>query len=193
MKKVAIYARVSTDRNQTVENQLVALQGVGERLGWVVVAVHVDEGISGAKGREQRPGFDALLKGVARREFDLIAAWSVDRLGRSLQDLVGFLADIQARGIDLYLHRQGLDTSTPSGRMMFQMLGVFAEFETNLRKERQLEGIQQAKAKGVYKGRKPKLDRSAVQALKAEGLGGSEIARRLRIGRTSVYRLLKAG
>ena len=103
---------------------------VAVRLGWTVVAVFTDEGISGAKGRDQRPGFDALLKGVARKEFDMIAAWSVCRLGRSLQDLVAFLADVQARGVDLYLHQQAIDTSTPSGRMLFQLLGVFSEFET---------------------------------------------------------------
>ena len=94
--RVAVYARVSTDRNQTVENQLRDLTGVAQRLGWTIVEVFRDEGISGAKGRDQRPGFDRLLKGVARREFDLIAAWSVDRLGRSLQDLVGFLSEINA-------------------------------------------------------------------------------------------------
>src|SRR5688572_3745287 len=98
-KRVALYARVSTDRSQTVENQLRELQEVAIRLGWTVVAVFTDEGISGAKGRDQRPGFDSLLKGVARKEFDLIAAWSVCRIGRSLQDLVGFLADIQSREI----------------------------------------------------------------------------------------------
>jgi DNA invertase Pin-like site-specific DNA recombinase len=129
-KRVALYGRISTDtKNQTVENQLRELQAVGARLGWMVVAVYTDEGVSGAKGRDKRPGFDALLKGVARREFDLIAAWSVRRLGRSLQDLIGFLAEIQARSVDLYLHQQALDTSTPSGRAMFQLLGVFAEFE----------------------------------------------------------------
>src|ERR671921_1429092 len=141
MKRVALYARVSTDRTQTVENQLRDLQEVAVRLGWTVVAVFTDEGISGAKGRDQRPGFDALLKGVARKEFDLIAAWSVCRLGRSLQDLVGFLNDIQSRDIGLYLHVQGLDTSTPSGRMMFGMISVFAEFERAMIRDRVMAGL----------------------------------------------------
>ena len=101
MKKVAIYARVSTDRTQTVENQLQELHSVAERQGWLVVAVHTDEGISGAKGRDQRPGFDALLKGIARKEFEIAAAWSVDRLGRSLPDLVSFLNEAHAKGVDL--------------------------------------------------------------------------------------------
>jgi DNA invertase Pin-like site-specific DNA recombinase len=129
-KRVALYGRISTDTGkQAVDSQLRELQAVGARLGWIVVAVFTDEGVSGAKGRDKRPGLDALLKGVARREFDLIAAWSVCRLGRSLQDLIGFLAEIQARGVDLYLHQQALDTSTPSGCAMFQLMGVFAEFE----------------------------------------------------------------
>lgn len=128
-KRVALYARVSTDRNQSVENQLRQLRKVADRLGWQVVATLTDEGISSAKGRDKRPGFDALLKGVARAEFDLVAAWAVDRLGRSLPDLVHVLGDLQAKGVDLYLHQQGLDTNTPSGRMFFSMLGVFAEFE----------------------------------------------------------------
>jgi len=191
MKKVAIYARVSTDRHQTVENQLRQLQEVGERLGWVVVAVHVDQGISGAKGRDQRPGFDALLRGVARREFDMVAAWSVDRLGRSLQDLVGFLADIQARGIDIYLHQQGLDTSTPSGRMMFQMLGVFAEFERSMIRERVLAGLDRAKAKGTRIGRPPmeqRLVRQIQEAL-AAGTGVRAVARQTGASPTTVSRI----
>lgn len=191
MKKVAIYARVSTDRHQTVENQLRQLQEVGERLGWIVVAVHTDQGISGAKGRDQRPGFDALLRGVARREFDMVAAWSVDRLGRSLQDLVGFLADIQARGIDIYLHQQGLDTSTPSGRMMFQMLGVFAEFERSMIRERVLAGLGRAKAKGTRIGRppmEPKLVRQIQEAL-AAGTGVRAVARQTGASPTTVSRI----
>src|SRR4051812_50026644 len=100
MKKVALYARVSTDRHQTVENQLRQLHEVGERLGWSIVAVHTDAGISGAKGRDRRPGFDALLKGVARREFDVVAAWSVDRLGGALPGLGPLFKDNHAPGIE---------------------------------------------------------------------------------------------
>jgi DNA invertase Pin-like site-specific DNA recombinase len=104
-KRVALYLRVSTDR-QTVENQRRELAAVAERPGWDVVATLEDSGISGSQGRDGRKGFDALLKGATRREFDLIAAWSVDRLGRSLADLVGFLSDINSVGCDLYLHQQ---------------------------------------------------------------------------------------
>ena len=131
-RRAALYVRVSTsDRGQTVANQLQPLQEAAGRLGWTVVAIYRDEGISGSLGRQKRPGLDALLKGVGRREFDIVAAWSVCRLGRSLSDLIGLLSELQARDIDLYLylHQQALDTSTPSGRMLFGMLGVFSEFE----------------------------------------------------------------
>ena len=127
-KRVALYLRVSTTE-QTTRNQRRELRAVAERHGWEVVATYEDAGISGAKGREERPGFDALMMAVARREIEMVAAWSVDRLGRSLMDLLAFLKDLHVKGVDLFLHQQGLDTSTPSGRAMFQMLGVFAEFE----------------------------------------------------------------
>jgi DNA invertase Pin-like site-specific DNA recombinase len=156
MKRAAFYLRVSTD-NQTVQNQLADLQAVAERSGWEVIHVFRDEGISGAKGRDKRPAFDALLKAATRREFDLIAAWSVDRLGRSLQDLVGFLSEVQAAGVDLYLHQQALDTSTPAGRALYQMLGVFSEFERSMIRSRVVAGLERRKAAGHKLGR-PNLD-----------------------------------
>jgi DNA invertase Pin-like site-specific DNA recombinase len=152
-KRVALYCRVSTD-GQTVENQLRELQAVADRLGWTVVATFSDQGISGAKGRDQRPGFDQMLKGVARKEFDIIATWSVDRLGRSLQHLVTFLAEINARCVDLYLHTQGLDTSTPAGRALFGMLSVFSEFERAILVDRVKAGVNRAKAQGKHCGRR---------------------------------------
>ena len=107
-KQVAIYARVSTGE-QTPENQLQELRGVAKRMDWEVVEEYIDHGISGAKGRDQRPAYDQLYTAIIRREFDLIMAWSVDRLGRSLQQLVALLSDLHAKGVDLYLHQQGLD------------------------------------------------------------------------------------
>ena len=159
MKKVAIYARVSTDRTQTVENQLRELQDVALRQGWVIASTFTDEGISGSKGRDKRPGYDALLKGVARRDFEMVMAWSVDRLGRSLPHLLTFLGDIQAKGVDLYLHQQGLDTSTPSGRAMFGMLGVFAEFERAIIRDRIMSGLRRSSKKS---GRKPMADQRLI-------------------------------
>ena len=147
-KRVAFYLRVSTgDGQQTIENQRRALDEIAERAGWEVVEVYSDE-ISGTKGRERRPAFDRMLKAAVHRKFDMIAAWSVDRLGRSLQDLVGFLGELKAAGVDLFLHQQALDTSTPSGRALFQMLGVFAEFETAMIRERTRAGLVRARAQG---------------------------------------------
>ena len=154
MKRVAIYARVSTD-SQTVENQLQELRRIADRMDWEVVAEITDEGVSGAKGRDQRPGFDRLLRGVARHEFDLIAAWSVDRLGRSLRDLVLFLEDLREQKVDLFLHQQGLDTSTAAGRAMFGMLSVFADFERSLITARVKSGLQRVRANGTRLGRPP--------------------------------------
>src|ERR671916_667699 len=123
MKRAALYARVSTG-GQTVDNQLHELRQVATRLNWEVVEEFVDQGISGSKGRDKRPALDSMLRAVIRGEVDVVAAWSVDRLGRGVQDLVGLLNEIRERDCDLYLHQQGLDTATPSGRAMYQMLGV---------------------------------------------------------------------
>ena len=171
-KRVALYVRVSTD-HQSVRNQEIELQAVAERHGWTVVTVFKDQGISGAKGRDQRPGFDKLLKAVARREFDMVAAWSVDRLGRSLIDLVGVLQELHAKRVDLYLHQQGIDTTTPSGKAMFQMMGVFAEFEHAMIRERVMSGLARAREEGTKLGRRSieetdakKPPRSALRSLR---------------------------
>jgi DNA invertase Pin-like site-specific DNA recombinase len=168
MKRVAIYVRVSTD-GQTVENQLAELRQHAERAGWQVVAEYRDEGVSGTKGRDKRPALDAALKGAARREFDVLAAWSVDRLGRSLQDLLGSLGELRGVGCDLYLHRQALDTSTPSGNAMFQMLGVFAEFEAAMIRDRVRAGLARAKAAGRVGGGPKAAGRDAVRSALASG------------------------
>src|SRR5262245_55290769 len=126
MKKIALYLRVSTGE-QAIENQERDLHEAAARHGWTISAEFKDEGISGSKGRDKRPAFDRLCKAIVRREFDLVAAWLVDRLGRSLQDLVALLGEVQVSGIDLNLQREGLDTSTPAGKALFQMMGAFAE------------------------------------------------------------------
>ncbi|QEX18041.1 resolvase [Hypericibacter terrae] len=192
-KRVALYLRVSSS-GQTIENQERELAAVAQRHGWDVVQVFADEGISGAKGRDQRPGFDALCNGVARRDFDMVAAWSVDRLGRSLQDLVVFLGELHGKRVDLYLHQQGLDTSTPAGRAMFQMLGVFAEFERAMIRERVNAGLARAKAQGKRLGRPPVADAKAgkVRAAKDKGLSVRQIAGKFGIGVGTVHRILSA-
>lgn len=189
-KRVALYLRVSTS-DQTTKNQRRELTAVAKRQGWNVIQVFVDEGISGAKGRGQRPGLDAMLRGVARKDFDLVAAWSVDRLGRSLQDLVSLLADFHAKHIDLYLHQQGLDTTTPSGKAMFQMLGVFSEFERAIIRERIKAGIARARAEGKVFGR-PKVSEKvedAIRAARRAGTGMRKIARDLGVGVSTVQRI----
>ena len=154
-RRVGLYLRVSTSNGQTTQNQLLELEAVAERSGWQVVKVYEDEGISGAKTRQQRPGLDALMKDAARRKFEIVAAWSVDRLGRSLQDLIGTLAELQALSVDLYLHQQAVDTTTPAGRALFQMMGVFAEFERAMIRERIHAGLARARAQGTRLGRPP--------------------------------------
>jgi DNA invertase Pin-like site-specific DNA recombinase len=196
-KRVALYLRVSTGE-QTVENQKRELEAVAARHDWNVVEVFEDAGISGAKGRDKRPGLDRLLKAVARREVDMVAAWSVDRLGRSLQDLLGVLGDLHAKGIDLFLHQQGLDTSTPSGRAMFQMLGVFAEFERAMIRERVMAGLSRAKAEGTQLGRRRLEDTdadkvAAIMAARAKGTGLRRIARELGVGVGTVLRVTGEG
>jgi DNA invertase Pin-like site-specific DNA recombinase len=135
-----------------------------------VVRVFEDSGISGAKGRDARPGLDALMKGVSRRDFDMVLAWSVDRLGRSLTGLLELLTELHAKHVDLYLHQQGLDTSTPSGKAMFQMMGVFAEFERSMIRERVLAGMSRAAASGTRSGKpigRPRLAPEAEANIRA--------------------------
>jgi len=188
-KRVALYTRVSTDQ-QTTENQRRELIAVAKRMGWEIVCEFEDQGISGAKGRNHRPAYDGLLKAVARREIDLVASWSVDRLGRSLQDLVGFLHEINAKGVDLYLHQQALDTSTPSGRAMFQMLGVFAEFERCMISERVRASL--ARARLTKKLGRPSLPPITVQKIERtlnSGLSIAATAKRHKVGVGTVHRI----
>ena len=140
MKRAAIYVRVSTN-SQTTDNQEKALREMAANAGWEVVEVYRDKGVSGAKGRDERPALREMHKAATQRRFDVVMAWSVDRLGRSLQDLVGFLGELHALDVDLVLHQQGLDTTTPSGRAMFQMMGVFAEFERAMIRDRVKAGL----------------------------------------------------
>jgi DNA invertase Pin-like site-specific DNA recombinase len=143
MKRAVFYLRVST-LDQTTANQERELREIAGRMGCEIVHVYKDHGVSGAKGRDKRPQFDRLCRDAAKRQFDVVMAWSVDRLGRSLQDLIGFLSELHALRIDLFLHQQGLDTTTPAGKAMFQMMGVFAEFERAMIQERVRAGLARA-------------------------------------------------
>ena len=173
MKRAALYLRVSTI-DQTTANQERELRQVAERAGWEVDKVYKDRGISGSKGRDKRPAFDALHKAAARREIDIVMAWSVDRLGRSLQDLVSFLSEIHAAGVDLFLHQQGLDTTTPAGKALFQMMGVFAEFERSMIQERVRAGLRRAKDDGRKLGR-PRIARQLEERILAALKAGETI------------------
>ncbi|WP_027520546.1 recombinase family protein [Bradyrhizobium sp. Ec3.3] len=199
-KRVAIYLRVST-RDQNTDNQRRELMAVTKRAGWTVVEVYEDHGISGAKGRDKRPAFDAMLKAVTARQIDMVAAWAIDRLGRSLQHLVAFIEDLRAAGCDLYVHQQHLDTTSPSGRAMFGMCSVFAEFEREMIRERVNAGLARTKAKGTRLGRGSTKDAerwgttkaviaTKVKALRAQGMGKMKIAKTLGIGTGTVQRIL---
>ncbi len=191
-KRAAIYARVSTKNGQTPANQIGRLREVADKAGWEVVEEFVDRGISGAKGRDKRPAFDRLCTAATRREIDVVMAWSVDRLGRSLQDLVAFLSELQASKVDLYLDRQGIDTTTPGGKALFQMMGVFAEFERAMIQERVHAGLARARKEGKRLGR-PKVSRKTeqrIQAARAEGKGINRIATDLGVGSSTVRRVI---
>ncbi len=193
-RRVAIYARVST-ASQTVENQLIELRTVAQRAGWQIVAELTDNGISGTKGRDQRPAFDELLKRSTRREFDVVMVWAIDRIGRSIQHLVTFMNHMQSVGIDLYIHQQSIDTTTAAGRMIFGVFSALGEYERELIRERIIAGQQRARAQGTKIGRPSKMNdavKTSVRLLKGKGVGIREIASKLEIGIGTVYSVLKA-
>jgi DNA invertase Pin-like site-specific DNA recombinase len=179
MKRAVLYLRVST-QDQTTANQERELRGIAGRMGRDVIKVYKDHGISGAKGRDKRPAFDALCRAATRREFDVVMAWSVDRLGRSLQDLIGF-------------YQQGLDTTTPGGKAMFQMMGGFAEFERAMIQERVRAGLARAKSEGKRLGRPriaPELEERIRKALATPGRPGvRKIAERFGVDPGTVQRV----
>jgi DNA invertase Pin-like site-specific DNA recombinase len=175
------YARVSTT-DQDLDIQISALK----REGCTTIRSEKRSGTT-TEGREElRTVLDFL------REGDVLMVTRIDRLARSIGDLQDIVRAVRARGASLKATEQPIDTSTAAGKCFLDMLGVFAEFETNLRRERQLEGIAKAKAAGVYKGRPASIDAAQVRSMKAQGLGASEIAKALKIGRASVYRVLEA-
>ena len=193
-KRVGLYLRVSTG-DQTIENQRQALAAACGARGWRIVEEFIDNGISGAKGPDKRSGFDRLLTAATRRRIDVVAAWSVDRLGRSLQDLVGFLGELNGAGCDLYLDRQAVDTTTPAGRALFQMLGVFAECERSIIQERIHAGIARARVVGTKSGRpigRARIDaakEAAIRAALGSGKGILKTARECRTGSSVVQRI----
>jgi DNA invertase Pin-like site-specific DNA recombinase len=194
-KRVAFYLRVSTG-SQTVENQRLELAKVAEQRGWTVAEIYSDNGVSGAKGRDKRPAFDRMCKDAIAGKLDMVAAWSVDRLGRSVLHLAQFVNDMQAAGVGLYLHTQGIDSSTPTGRAMLGMCGVFAELEREIIKERIHAGLNRARANGKTLGRKRVSERTEEQIRKIRkdnpGMGIIKIADKVGCGVSVVQRVLAA-
>jgi DNA invertase Pin-like site-specific DNA recombinase len=189
-KRAAIYVRVSTDK-QTIENQVAVLRQIAERRGWEIVGEYHDAGISGAKGRDKRPGLDQMLKDASRRRFDVVMAWAIDRIGRSLIDLLGTIQALEACGVDLYLDQQSIDTTTPAGKLMFQVCGAFAEFERSMIRQRVNAGLKRAVAAGKTLGRpkvEPEIEKRIRSRLQA-GLGILKVGRELGVGTSVVQRV----
>ena len=194
MKKAVIYARVSTT-HQTVDNQLLELRAAAHRMGWDVVKEITDCGISGAKGRDHRKGFDDLFKMIQRKEVDVVMSWSICRIGRSIQDLVGFMNEVQAVGVDLYVHQQNLNTATPAGRMVFGLFAALGEYERELIRERINAGLARAKAEGKKLGRPSNVNASvitSVRLLREKGHSIHKIAKSLHIGVGTTQKILLA-
>jgi len=192
-KRAALYLRVSTD-GQTVANQQFALEAVCEQRGWQAVQVYSDNGVSAAKGRTQRPELDALLKDASRGRFDVVLVWALDRLGRSLLDLLDTLGELEASNVALVLHQQAIDTTTPAGRMFFQVTGAFAEFERAMIRSRVRAGLERAKARGVRLGR-PRTGAKvelAIRARLATGEGIKKVAKAVGVGNGTVSRIKAA-
>lgn len=192
--RAVIYARVSTN-HQNVSNQLLELRQSALRSGWVVSAELIDDGVSGAKGRTERPSFDRLHQMVQRREIDVVMAWSIDRLGRSIQHLSTFMTEVQAAGVDLYVHQQAINTATPAGRMVFGIFSALGEYEREMIRDRINAGLARAKAEGKKLGRPSNVNPSvitSVKLLREKGHSIHNIAKQLHIGVGTTQKILAA-
>lgn len=188
--RAAMYLRVSTD-GQTTANQRRVLEQVAERRGWEITKVYEDAWISGAKGRDQRPGFDAALKDATRRRYDVLMVWSVDRLGRSTAAVATALEELHAAGVAIYADREAMDATTPHGKAMLQMAAVFGELERAMIRERVNAGLARAKAQGKRLGR-PMVaagTEAAIRERLATGAGILKVAKRLGVGVSTVQRI----
>ena len=191
--RCAIYTRVSTT-GQTVENQLKILREYADKNGYTVVHEFNDEGISGAKGRDKRPEFDALIKDATRKKFDMILTFSVCRLGRSLSDLVSFLNEMNSINCDLYIHQSGISSKTASGKMLFQMIGVFSEFEREMIRERVIAGQKRYVKNGGKMGRPSNLTEGLINSIKfmrEKKIGIRKISRELGVGVSTIYKVME--
>ena len=189
--RAAIYCRVST-HGQTTENQRLALEQVAAFRGWKVVEIYIDHAISGAKGRDKRPAFDKMCKDATRRKFDVVMAWAIDRIGRSVHDVSGFMVEMDALGVKQYYDKQAIDTATPAGKAMIHMCVVFADFERDMIRERVHQGLQRARAQGKRLGR-PRIDLEKEarirEALTRGDQGMLKIAAAFEVGSGTVQRI----
>ena len=194
-KRVCLYARVSKT-SQSVERQISELEIVADRNDWEIVDSYIDHGISGAKGRHDRPELDRMMKDSTKRRFDVVMVWSIDRLDRSLQNLIEILNDLKSKNIDLYMDQQAIDTTTPTGSLMFAMIGAFAEFERSMIRDRVISGLENARKKGRIGGRPTNLTdeiRSKIIELKTAGASIRKIKEECSVGTATLYRVLRAG
>jgi DNA invertase Pin-like site-specific DNA recombinase len=187
--RVALYARVSTLNNQDPEMQLSELREYAGRRGWQIVEEFTDQGVSGCK--ESRPALNRLMADACRRRFDAILVWKIDRFGRSLKHLVNALAELAALGVAFISLRDNLDLSTPSGRLMFQIIGAMAEFERALIQERVRAGLRNARNKGKKLGRpRVTVDASKIAFLRTQGRSWAEIVAEMGVGKGTAQRAL---
>ena len=185
--RVALYARVSTLIGQDPEMQLRELREYASRRGWLVGKEYIDKGVSGT--RESRPALNDLMADAHRRKFDAVLVWKIDRFGRSLRHLVNSLAELGALGVAFVSFRDNLDLSTPSGRLMFQIIGAMAEFERALIQERVRAGLRNAQAKGRRLGRpRVVVDASRIASLRAQGRSWSQVGAELRVSKGTAQR-----
>ena len=189
--RAAIYLRVSRD-DQTTENQRLVLARVAGHRGWLIVQTYEDQGISGAKGRDQRPAFDAMLKDAVRRRYDILLVWSIDRLGRSVLHVANALAELDAAGIRLYCDQQGIDSSTPMGRAMIQMASVFGEQERSMLRARVLARLDRVRQQGKKLGRPKRVSLKVENAIRTHlsaGKGILKVAALVGVGSGTVQRV----
>lgn len=190
--RAALYLRVSTD-SQTTENQRADLTKLAELRGWTIVGAYEDAGVSGAKGRDKRPGLDALLKDAKRRKFDIALFWAVDRLGRSTAGVATAMDELQEAGVAQFYFKESMDTSTAHGRAMLEMAAVFARLEREMIRARVHAGLQRARKEGTRLGRPTVGDatEARIRSLKTGGTGIIKIAKTLGIGVSAVQRVVK--
>jgi DNA invertase Pin-like site-specific DNA recombinase len=199
IKRAAIYLRVSSD-GQNTTNQRQVLTEVAARRGWQIVQAYEDAGVSGAKGRDKRPGFDAMLKDATRRKFDLLMFWSIDRLGRSTAAVASALVELEVAGVAIYAEKEAMDATTPHGKAMLQMAAVFAELERGMIRERVMAGLErvraetpeQRRAKGKKEHGRPRVaieKEKAIRAALAAGTGKAKVARTIGVGVSTVMRV----